>query len=176
MYMFLFIFRQNNQLRWLHVTSMESTQSALLNQIRILEQSICKLSELLQSKCNALRKKTHKSAAVLEAKKSSLWIFYLTDRIIRKILTIQLRKVFNSPVGNFYQYCGPVPDVIVFDLLIAFKQSIMKNLRLLKLVLTRFYRIDQLQFWLHIFQWLLSLLCCVHLKLTLVNWQEYSTL
>ena len=114
-------------------------------------------------------KKTHKSAAVLEAKKSLLQIFYLIDRIIQKILTIQLRKVFNSLVGNFYQYCGLVPDVIVFDLLITFKQSIMKKLRLLKLVLTRFYRIHQLQFRLHIFQRLLSLLCRVHLKLTLLN-------
>ena len=148
---------------------MESTRSALLNQIRILEQSICNFLNYYESNVTLSEKKNHKSAAVLEAKKSSLRIFYLTDRIIRKILTIQLRKVFNSPVGNFYQYCGLVPDVIVFDLLITFKQSITKNLQLLKLVLTRFYRIDQLQFWLHIFQRLLSLLCCVHLKLTLVN-------
>ena len=148
---------------------MESTWSALLNQIRILEQSICNFLNYYESNVMLSEKKTHKSAAVLEAKKSSLRIFYLTDRIIRKILTIQLCKVFNSPVGNFYQYCRPVPDVIVFDLLIAFKQSITKNLRLLKLVLMRFCRIDQLQFGLHIFQRLLSLLCCVHLKLTLVN-------
>ena len=148
---------------------MESTRSTLLNQIIVLEQSICNFLNYYESNVMLSKKKPDKSGEVLEAKKLSLQIFYLIDRIIQKILTIQLRKVFNSPVGNFYQYCRPVPDVVVFDLLIAFKQSITKNLQLLKLVLKRFYRIDQLQFWLHIFQRLLSLLCHVHLKLTLVN-------
>ena len=165
--MYLFIFREKNQLKCL--TSMESTRSALLNQNRVLEQSIHNFLNYYESNVTLSEKKNHRSASVLEAKKLSLRIFYLIDRIIGKILTIQLRKVFNSPVDNFYQYCRPVPDVIVFHLLIAFKESITKILRLLKLVVTRFYQIDQLQFWLHIFQRFLSLLCRVHLKLTLVN-------
>ena len=148
---------------------MEVIQCALLNQNRILEQCIHNFLSYYQSNVMLLEKWYHRSASVLEAKKLLLRLFYLIDRIIRKLLTIQLCKSFNSLVGNFYQYGRPVPDLIVIDLLISFKGSITKNMWLLKIVFLRLYRIDQLQFWLHIFQWLVCLLCHVHLKLTLAN-------
>ena len=66
---------------------------------------------------------THVSLNILLCKKLVLKTFYIIDRVICKILTLELHENFRSLVGNIYQCCGPVLIDKYLDLLNTFNES-----------------------------------------------------
>ena len=110
----------------------------------------------------------HRTFPVIHAKKKTLKLFYLIDRIIRKILVVYLKRPVLSYVGNFYQYGGPVPDKSVLDILIRFQGFIKHRIPILTAVIERVFQLDHLQFWLNIFQCLVILLETTHSNISLL--------
>ena len=93
----------------------------------------------------------------LHGKRISLKALYIIDRILRKILTLHLRRTFPAPGPN-YEFGGPVPDIAILDYLLCFKNSICRNISVLQVVISRTCSYLQLQIWHNIFQRLISLL------------------
>ena len=105
---------------------MENLKKILLSQIDILKQWTTNFVNYYQSNISLTQTTHHRSKtlAVIRAKKKCLKLFYLIDRIIRKIISIQLKRRVMSYVGNFYQFGGPVPDKSILDILLMFHSSI----------------------------------------------------
>ena len=138
---------------------MENLKKILLLQIDILKQWTTNFVNYYQSNISLTQTTHHraKTWAVICAKKKCLELFYLIDRIIRKIISIQLKRRVMSYVGNFYQFGGPVPDKSILDILLMFHSSINDRIPTL-VVVKRVFRLDQLELWLNIFQRLVILL------------------
>ena len=104
----------------------------------------------------------------LHGKRISLKALYVIDRILRKILTLHLRRTFPAPVPS-YEFGGPLPDIAILDALLCFKNSICRNSSVLQLVISRTCSYLQLQIWYNIFQRLISLLEHVRVRLSEVR-------
>ena len=141
---------------------MDKLKKLLLSHIFTLRQYTSNFINYFQSNVTLTQTSHHITFPVIHAKKTSLKLFYLIDRIIRKILIFQLKKPFPLYVSNFYQYGGPVPDQSILELLLTFQTSINERLHILTHVIPRVFRLDHLQFWLNIFQRLMTLLETTH--------------
>ena len=137
---------------------MDKKKKLLLSQIHILRQWTINFVNYFQSNIPLTQNSHHKTFPVIHAKKRTLKLFYLIDKIIRKILVVHLKRPVLSYVGNFYQYGGPIPGKSVLDILIRFQSSIKHRIPILTAVIERVFRLDHLQFWLNIFQHLMILL------------------
>ena len=125
---------------------MDEIKKLLLSQIHILRQWTINFVNYFQSNISLTQNSHHRTFPAIHAKKKTLKLFYLIDRIIRKILVVHLKRPVLSYVGNFYQYGGPVPDKSVLDILIRFQSSIKHHIPILTAVIERVFRLDHLQF------------------------------
>ena len=113
---------------------MDHLKKLLLSQIDILRQWTTNFVNYYQSNISLTQNSHHKTLAVICAKKNCLKLFYLIDRIVRKIINILLKRPVVSYVGNFYQFGGPVPDNSVLDILLMFHSSINDRIPTLAVV------------------------------------------
>ena len=113
---------------------MDNLKKLLLSQIDILRQWTTNFVNYYQSNISLTQNSHHKTLAVIRAKKNCLKLFYLIDRIVRKIINILLKRPVMSYVGNFYQFGGPVPDNLVLDILLMFHSSINDRIPTLAVV------------------------------------------
>ena len=137
---------------------MEILKTQLLSKIYILKQMTRNFVNYYESNIQLTQNNRHKTIPVIHAKKRCLKLFYLIDRVVRKIIKNTLKKPVVSYVGNFYQFGGPVPDKSVLDTLIKFQRSINDRINTLAFVVQRAFRLDHLQLWLNLFQRLTVLL------------------
>ena len=137
---------------------MENLKRQLLSKIYILKQMTTNFVNYYESNIPLTQNNRHKTFPVIRAKKRCLKLFYLIDRVVRKIIKTTLKKPVVSYVGNFYQFGGPVPDKSVLDILIKFQRSVNDRISTLSFVVQRVFRLDHLQLWLNIFQRLTILL------------------
>ena len=137
---------------------MEILKTQLLSKIYILKQMSRNFVNYYESNIPLTQNNRHKTIPVIHAKKRCLKLFYLIDRVVRKIIKNTLKKPVLSYVGNFYQFGGPVPDKSVLDTLINFQRSINDRINTLAFVVQRAFRLDHLQLWLNLFQRLTVLL------------------
>ena len=137
---------------------MDNLKKLLLSHIDILRQWTTNFVNYYQSNISLTQNSHHKTLSVIRAKRNCLKLFYLIDRIVRKILNIFLKRPVVSYVGNFYQFGGSVPDNLVLDILLMFHSSINDQIPTLVVVVQRVFRLDHLQLWLNIFQCLVILL------------------
>ena len=137
---------------------MEILKTQLLSKIYILKQMTRNFVNYYEANIPLTQNNRHKTIPVIHAKKRCLKLFYLIDRVVRKIIKNTLKKPVLSYVGNFYQFGGPVPDKSVLDTLIKFQRSINDRINTLAFVVQRAFRLDHLQLWLNIFQRLIVLL------------------
>ena len=113
---------------------MDNLKKLLLLQIDILTQWTTNFVNYYQSNISLTQNSHHKTLAVIHAKRNCLKLFYLIDRIVRKIINILLKRPVVSYVGNFYQFGGPVPDNLVLDILLMFHSSINDRISTLAVV------------------------------------------
>ena len=100
----------------------------------------------------------HITCAVFKVKCLSIKLFYLIDRILRKIVLVTIDKKLNDHGHPFYTFRSPVPDYQVVDILQKFKWSINRYSSVCCLLLEKVFRIDKLILYSNIFQHLTNLL------------------
>ena len=118
---------------------MDKLKKLLLSQIHILRQWTSNFVNYFQSNISLTQNSHNRTFPVIHVKKKSLKLFYLINRIIRKILIIHLKRPVLSYVSNFYQYGGLVPDKSVLDILLRFQSSINDRIPILTAVIERVF-------------------------------------
>ena len=102
----------------------------------------------------------HITSHIFRTKRLSIKLFYLINRIFRKIILVTIGE--KLPVNHtgcpFYIFRSPVAECEVVDILHKFKLSINRYAPVCSLLLQKVFLIDKLIFYSNIFQGLIKLL------------------